>query len=299
MSQSADPGDNIFLPPAVRQRIEASYGLPESFERLNGGLSTAQIWRLHWPHRTLILKGEIKAAESYFYQHIAPVLREAQVPVPEVYLIVEGESAWLLLEDIPHPLPRSRWQADPAIAQCLARLHRLPLEQVPQLPPAIGYQPVWDHTLTEKALACFDESNRPQLRPRLYDLMGSSQHLFEPRCAISGDSNPTNWGLRQDGTVVLYDWERFTFASPAIDLAISIGGLGSRETCSTLAGYYLQACPDFGLSHDQLTNDMLLAKLFIIVEFLSLYTDGLLKPDDTLSMLAGSFRDWLDALDLT
>lgn len=295
----ADPEHEFSWSPAVREHIVEHYGLPQRVERLSGGLSTAYIDRLHWPHRSMILKSGVKAAETYFYHHIAPVLRSAMIPLPEAYLILDDEIRWLLLEDIPTPLPRSRWQGDPEIAAVLARLHSLPLETVPRLPDDIGYTPKWDDELSEQALDCFDDALRQELRPRMDELRGRSQHLFVPRCAVSGDSNPTNWGLRHDEQVVLFDWERFTIATPAIDLAITIGGLSSRERYEALAGYYLQARSDSNYTLKQLTTDMLMAKVWVVVEFLSLYTQGILKRDDMFKLLTSTFKEWLDSLRLT
>ncbi len=51
--------------------------------------------------------------------------------------------------------------------------------------------------------------------------------ISEPWCWISGDPNPRNWGLRADGTPVLFDWELFGPGTPATDLAIIVPGLGT------------------------------------------------------------------------
>src|SRR5579883_2966731 len=58
--------------------------------------------------------------------------------------------------------------------------------------------------------------------------MQPRESIFYTKVAPTGDPNPTNWGLRADGTIVLYDWERFGQATPAIDLAITVPGLGDR-----------------------------------------------------------------------
>ena len=67
----------------------------------------------------------------------------------------------------------------------------------------------------------------------------ASQHLFRPVCAISGDPNPVNWGLRDDGTLALFDWERFGRCSPALDLAITVPGLGDETAYRAVATSYL------------------------------------------------------------
>jgi hypothetical protein len=292
------PENEFSWPSDLRQYIEEHYGLPQKVERLHGGLSGASVDRLHWPQTTLILKSGVKPAEIYFYQHIAPVLRQAQIPIPDTYFILDDETRWLLMEDIPLPLPRERWRGDTEIATVLARLHQVPVDTIPSMPAGVGYMAGWEDDLSEKALACFDAATRPSLRPRLSSLREKSQHLFVLQCAISGDSNPMNWGVRRDGRAVLFDWERFTIATPAIDLSITVGGLSSRESCRALAGYYLQVYPAYGKLQEQLTDDLLLTKVWVVVEFLSEYTDGKLEPNDMLTMLVDSFQDWVDSLGL-
>jgi aminoglycoside phosphotransferase (APT) family kinase protein len=296
--QPLEPKNQIAWPRELRQYLEVTYGQAPTVERLHGGLSGASVDRLHWPQTTLILKSDVKPAELYFYQHIAPFLRQAQIPIPDAYFTLDDATRWLVMEDIPQPLPRERWRGDAEIATVLARLHQVPVDTIPPMPAGVGYVAGWDDILSEKALACFDEATREVLRPRLAGLCEKSQHLFVRQCAVSGDSNPMNWGVRQDGSAVLFDWERFTIATPAIDLSITVGGLSSRESCRALAGYYLQEYPAYGMPAEQLTDNLLLTKVWVVVEFLSEYTDGNLQPNDTLTMLVDSFQGWVDSLGL-
>lgn len=157
-----------------------------------------------------------------FYKSVAPRVRAAGVGVPDLLWSMDmGDASWIVLEDIPASLPRERWLADPAVMAALRRLHESELP--PFDLPAI-FRPKWPDAMTDEALAAFPAPRRVELKPILKRNQREAAGLFTARVPISGDPNPTNWGLRDDGTVVLYDWERYSQATPAIDLAITIPG---------------------------------------------------------------------------
>ena len=60
-------------------------------------------------------------------------------------------------------------------------------------------------------------------------IQSQSDALFNHDTLISGDSNEGNWGRRDNGQIVLFDWERFGFGSPAIDLAPLVSQMGTSE----------------------------------------------------------------------
>jgi len=60
---------------------------------------------------------------------------------------------------------------------------------------------------------------------------------------VSGDSNAGNWGKRESGDLVLFDWERFDKGSPAIDLAPLIKGMGTKQMFMALSERYYQLTP--------------------------------------------------------
>ena len=84
---------------------------------------------------------------------------------------------------------------------------------------------------------------------------------------ISGDPNPTNWSVREDGTVVLFDWERVGYGTPALDLAITVPGLGTPDDYRRVVEGYLRAGPSPELTAPQegpverLAYDIALANL--------------------------------------
>lgn len=103
--------------------VERTLGSVGAVERL-GGLSGSSVYRVHTAGGSAVLKGEVRAAEAEFYQVVAPLLARLCIAVPAVHWAGRlDERWWLLLEDVPQPLPRERWGADPEVLGVLARLH--------------------------------------------------------------------------------------------------------------------------------------------------------------------------------
>jgi hypothetical protein len=134
-------------------------------------------------------------------------------------------------------------------------------------------------------LRCEADSDRADeeeetVRGRLLSIRERTQGLFAPLCCISGDPNPTNWGMREDGTVVLFDWERFGKGSPSLDIAISMPGLPSPDGQFEyrMASRYLEHwTANYGeplTTIESLAIDIRRAKVWSIVEFLGAYSEG-------------------------
>ena len=126
--------------------------------------------------------------------------------------------------------------------------------------------------MTNKALLLLPSSAVKRLLPLLRRAQEQSQSLFNPSGLISGDTNPANWGLRRDETLVLYDWERFGFGKPALDLAITIPWLGNQPTFELVARTYLQEGSARAIQ--ALSQEIASAKVWTVVEFMAEYADG-------------------------
>jgi aminoglycoside phosphotransferase (APT) family kinase protein len=279
------------FPAALDQYLRRAFGEPASIETL-GGKSGAGVRRVRFVHTSVIVKASTSPNETRFYQAFAPLLRAHGIPLPAFEFSLSDENGyWLVLEDIPHPLPKEFWRGDRRLVAVLARLHSVLLDN---LPAALGgYRPAWTDELTEKALACFSAAQSAALRPLLTAAKVDAAPLFRGETIISADPNPLNWGIRDDGSLVLFDWERITLASPAIDLAIIVGGLGERAQFRQVTQFYRAERPDFPLSVDSLAAQIALAKLWTVLEYLSEYTDGSLAWDTTLDRLTASLPAWL------
>lgn len=246
----------------------AAYGPASSISQL-GGMSGANVWWAQFGAGAVIVKRSAKENESRFYRQAAPILRENGVVVPA--LLWQGadvDGYWLVLEYIPQPLPRERWLADAGLLAMLRRLHRLAFTLPTDLPL---FEPVWDDAMSEAALSCFPHDVAAALRSQLaFYQYASSQHRLIGY--ISGDPNPLNWGVRVDGTLVLFDWERFGRGPVAFDLAITVPGLGSRDDYRLVASrYWPDAEPR---ETDRLALDIAHAKVWVVAEFLSFYAAG-------------------------
>ncbi|HEX5503834.1 MAG TPA: aminoglycoside phosphotransferase family protein [Thermomicrobiales bacterium] len=283
------------LPPTVRAYLRAAHGEPHAVERL-GGMGGGRVYRVRCPGRTVVVKGAARAAEALFYREVAPALAARGVVAPA--LEWDGEDAggwWLVLEALPWPLPRERWAADPELLAILRRLHAA---DVAPIPAALApYRPAWTPPMDELALSLFPADTAARLAPTLAALREAHQHLFAPAGALSGDPNPANWGLRDDGTLVLYDWERYCRGAPALDLAITVPGLGNEPAYRLVAARYLASGPVPATeAPDPLARDIRAAKAWSVVEFLSHAAEGQLRAENTIAWLVRQFPTWLGEL---
>lgn len=162
-----------------------------------------------------IRKSGASSVERHFYQRAAPHLRGVNTPA---LLRVEGET--LFLEQIPHPVTLAQLHHNKQTFVQLASLHNA------------NYQPDfavkvhgWSLADTDEALSvlCLPESASTTIR----HIQQLGRELFEESYLIPGDSNEGNWGTRDNGELVLFDWERFGYGSPAIDLAPLVPRMGS------------------------------------------------------------------------
>jgi hypothetical protein len=262
-------------------------------------MSGAEVWRVGFPASSVVVKIGARPGEVAFYRRVADGLRRQGVPIPALeHAGRSAGTAWLVIEDIPTPLPTSRYLADVEVLTALRRLHVATWDQPP---PYRGmFRPRWTEAASDAAMARFPPSVAAEIGPLLRALRRGSAHLFRPRCAISGDPNPANWGLRAGGGVVLYDWERYGRGTPALDLAITVPGLGDAGAFRLVATRYADIAsasidpgPDPG-PVETLERDIGLAKVWTVVEFLA--TLGPTTDDRAATVadwLASSVPDWI------
>jgi hypothetical protein len=289
--------DSRFWTPAIRDGVNRRFGAVSGVTPL-GGMSGAGVWRLRLASgRSVIAKAIPWGAEPVFYRQVAPRLTALGVPTPILeWSFDEPDVCWLFLEDIPTPLPRERWLADPEMCAILRRLHTLPPNDSLRIED--GYRPEWSDAMTERALALLPSDESPAIGDMLRRLQSARRHLFRDGGLISGDPNPTNWGIRANGALVLFDWERFSRGAPALDLAITAPGLGDADAFRQIARQYLD---DTGDAADWLARDIALAKVWSVVEFLANVTDAGDSPasevgKQILPHLPGWFREMAGTL---
>jgi hypothetical protein len=273
------------MPDDLRAVLNSSFGNIVDEQSLSSvaGDGATRLW--FEDGKSVIVKGSPSPRERNFYERHANLVRHLGVGVP--YLYWSGTDCigqnWIAIEDIPNPFPQERWDCDREQIKMLFWLHsgtwkdrRLTLE-----PEA--YQPAWAQEMTRCASEWFAAgSQRDQVANQLMMLQREAQELFQPLCSISADPNPTNWRMRKKGELVLIDWERFSYGHPAIDLAITMPGLGSKDGAmeAQLADLYRE-CWKGGTGSvptelDGLERLIRVAKLWSVVEFIS---DAKLEPE--------------------
>ncbi|MGL5609631.1 MAG: phosphotransferase family protein [Aeromonas veronii] len=205
-----------------------------------------------------IRKSGASPVERHFYQRAALHLSRLNTPA---LLKVEGET--LFLEQIPHPVTLTQLHHNEQTFAQLANLH------------TANYQPDfavkthgWSLVDTNEALSvlCLPEAVNEKIR----HIQQVGHELFEESCLISGDSNEGNWGTRNNGELVLFDWERFGYGSPAIDLAPLVPRMGSLAEYETIIERYLRH--NSLLSGDRLLRHLVMAKCWLIIEVTNLLT---------------------------
>ncbi len=224
------------------------------------GMATVEI--LRDGDTPLVRKSGAALTECRFYESIAPCLRGQGVETPRVHR-VDTASRLLELEFVPHPLARSDYDC-PDVLRHLARIHAstIPLDDLPV------FHNTWTETESESAADCLQLSSRD--RHTLRRLQACQGEIFEPRTPISGDANIGNWGRREDGTVVLFDWERFSTGSPGIDLAALIPGLLPWDAVEDLARRYLAFCDSTSEGPVELARQTVIAQVWLTVEVTNL-----------------------------
>jgi aminoglycoside phosphotransferase (APT) family kinase protein len=289
-------------PEEVRAHVLGTWGEPSGVERL-GGMSLARVYRLRVAGASFVVKTSPDPTEAAFYAHMAPALRGAGVPIPTLEWSCHLPGAhWLIIEDLPGMLPppnRETWRPDPRITTILARLHRATRGWAEPLPPSRW--PVWTDDLTDAALSCFPAPTRHELTPLVRALQHEAQRLSQPWCFISGDPSAPNWGLRANGSLVLFDWELCRPGIPAMDLGITVPGLGDRQQFEAAARAYHDVWAGWGeplpWTRVELASDATLAKAETVFHLLSAHaTNAARVPEQTIAWLVETVPGWLRGL---
>jgi aminoglycoside phosphotransferase (APT) family kinase protein len=227
------------------------------------GMSGRDVRRVDGERGSVVVKGPADPRELAFYTEVAPVLEG--VPVPHLLgaYRVDG-SHWLVLEYLPHVLPRSEWAGNTAAYDVLAQLHATASAAFDRLPEP--FQPRWTDDMTEQVSAAIDMD--------LSTWQDETREWLSGDTPISGDANPRNWATRDDGTLVLLDWERAGRGGPAVDVATTVPGLPTRAETQAASAAYQDARQRHGAPFDagDFARGIRLAKLWTAVELL--HEDG-------------------------
>jgi hypothetical protein len=233
---------------------------------------------------TVIEKCPVGEVEYSFYQNAAMELNQAEIATPK-FLSADATLRKLRMEYIPHKVEQSAVANDDAIVM-LGRLHCYPVNSEWRY-----HTHLWSESALEKSLIllALPEKNAQQLR----HFQQCSDVLFGYQNLVSGDSNAGNWGRRENGDLVLFDWERFGKGSPAIDLAPLIKGLGTKQTFIDLAERYCQL--SFHHNFNELAREIAIAKAWIATEVIVLLDE---RQKTAFPLYRNWYKeylpDWLD-----
>ncbi|MBM7035033.1 phosphotransferase family protein [Vibrio ulleungensis] len=208
--------------------------------------------------RPCVIKNNAAITEVAFYKHTAPRLNEVGVVVPEVYEI-NGNT--LVLEYVPHAVSVDELSRSPQTFAQLAAIHEYSEPATHNM-----HCHHWPLNASLRALASL---NLPQESLDAFEHIFAAKHLlFNHQSAISGDSNAGNWARRANGQYVQFDWERFGYGCPTIDLAPLVKGMGTLDDFERVIAHYAR----FGhanLPANPLRN-LIVAKTWIVVEVINL-----------------------------
>jgi len=212
-------------------------------------------------HR-VIEKCPVSDVEFSFYQHAARHLTQVGISTPKV-LFADPNTRKLRLEFIPHQVSQDEVGRDEVLS-ILSGLHGYRPD------PSWVYHPhTWSETALEKSLMLLALPSRAAKQLRCFQQ--ASDVLFSGQCLISGDSNAGNWGKRDRGDFVLFDWERFSTGSPAIDLAPLIKGMGSKQKFIEFAERY--TCISRHYNPNDLAKEIAIVKAWIVTEVVVLLNE--------------------------
>ncbi|NIY92113.1 phosphotransferase family protein [Vibrio diazotrophicus] len=203
-----------------------------------------------------VLKQDASEVEIHFYQTAAQNLKGVNSPA-----LVKLDGNNLFIEHIPNRISLQELRAQPDLFVQLASLHRS--EYFPSFPVK---KHEWTDDATDEALRILNLPNSAESSIKRVQSLSSC--IFECKTLISGDTNDGNWGTRDNGELVLFDWERFGHGSPAIDLAPLVTGLGTISDYKLIIGEYTRH--NALLPDAELLRHLIIAKCWIIIEVVNI-----------------------------
>jgi len=199
-----------------------------------------------------------------FYRTVAPNLVGVNTPI---LLKVDGRD--LYIERIHNAVTLNELRSRVDLYSQLANLHRS--EYLPEVPVKNHTWTISDTIEALNTLALPDE-----MASSIKRMQSLSGKIFERKALISGDTNDGNWGTRNNRELVLFDWERFSKGSPAIDLAPLVHGLGSINEYERIVSQYIKYNSE--VPEKELIENLIIAKCWIIIEVVNIFVRRN-KPD--------------------
>lgn len=112
------------LPNGMQNYLREPFGEIKEVQRLSGIKANGGCFRFKFKDRSVIIKWMTNSQEYIFYTRCKPLLKDFSIHIPSLYLsYCNEESYWIVIEDIPHILPKERWQGDDKVIEALFKLH--------------------------------------------------------------------------------------------------------------------------------------------------------------------------------
>ena len=245
-------------------------------KQLLTGMGFGRTYRVETDKVRFVLKVSKEQRERLFYERLAPIVNAAGLSTPELLWSHQDKaSSWVALEWLPGILPESRWRVDDEVFGKLALLHNLDLHnQDLDLKGIVPETIEWTGEMNQLALSVCPRNFAEENGSRLEDLCSRFQYLFEPHYFLSGDPSGRNWGIRENGQLVLFDWERFGFGMPQLDLSDVAFGEPPIETFREIAKGYLKYNP-IEPDVEKFTMEIQVARIRRCVSMLSSHAQGI------------------------
>jgi aminoglycoside phosphotransferase (APT) family kinase protein len=255
----------------ARAVLDRTVGIPFAFDRVMG-VGGPGIAICRGPKGRAVIKST-SALEYAFYRDWAPLLRRDGLGIPRVLGCgSSGSGHWLVMEWLPRVAGPGSPVAMADQVRYLAWLHEWSVGRGAESAAPLPARPV--------ALQLHDAEAAASLwqgadAARLMTLLTAAWPKVEGHCLVSGDPNPTNWGWRANGELVLFDWGEVGRGHPAYDLPILCDGLPGAQDLRQVARSYLAARGEgHGRDEERWVAWMATARLVSFVHFLAAWSRG-------------------------
>ena len=185
----------------------------ELVRELTDGISGALVWLVRDDTSELmVLKVQAKSTEGDFYTSVLPLIDQDSKWTPVIYdSCVAKPYSYILMEYIAKPWDSKYWNKDNRALKVLAELHAT------EYPLDMQDKSIWSRPDINRYCKFHLPDATINQVLRIHDLYLTRNEMNRVIC--SGDPNPLNWLEREDGSLVLVDWQNGTVANCALDLA--------------------------------------------------------------------------------
>lgn len=245
-------------------------GKPKKQDNLFG-MGLGRAYEVEFQDFAAIVKVSPSKKEKEFYEFLAPRLNLAGVDTPILYWSTSiSDNNLIVLEKINSTLPKERWRADEQVLQFLAKMHELkiPLTEMKLNPD------VWTQQMNVSCRKFFKPSDQDFVFDLFEGLRNQYQHLFEPSHLVSGDPSGRNWGVRENGDLVLFDWERVGVGTSTLDLMGVAFGEPNDEVFLEIARLYLKHRSNLKILEGELARETQVARVHIAAVMLDIHAKG-------------------------